>query len=132
MFLLDTNACIHFLNGTHPSLSRRVLASGPDLLAVSALTVAELEFGAARSSRPRANRERLAKFFRELTVLPFDAHCGAHFGRLKAELLNRGRPIPDFDIGIAATAAATGRTLVSGDGHMKEIPGLPLENWLAG
>ena len=65
MFLLDTNACIHFLNGTHPSLSRRVLASGPDLLAVSALTVAELEFGAARSSRPRANRERLAKFFRE-------------------------------------------------------------------
>lgn len=130
MFLLDTNICIHYLNGSYAGLTRRVLAAGPELLAVSALTVAELQLGAERSSRPEANRERLEVFFRELNVVPFDTLCGERFGRMKADLLNRGRPIPDFDIGIAATAAATGRTLVSGDGHMKEMPGIPLENWL--
>ena len=130
MFLLDTNTCIHYLNGSDAGLTRRVLATGPDQLAVSALTVGELYFGAERSSRPEANRERLATFFRELTVIPFDGRCGAHFGRINAELLSRERPIPDFDIGIAATATATGRTLVSGDGHMDEIPGLPLQSWL--
>jgi tRNA(fMet)-specific endonuclease VapC len=130
MFLLDTNTCIHYLNGTDDGLTRRVLSAGPERLAVSAFTVGELHFGAERSSRPQANRERLETFLRELTVVPFDALCGERFGRIKADLLSRGRPIPDFDVGIAATAAATGRTLVSGDGHMKEVPGLPLQNWL--
>jgi tRNA(fMet)-specific endonuclease VapC len=132
MFLLDTDTCIHYLNGSDAGLTRRVLAAGPEQLTVSALTAGELHFGAARSSRPDANRERLATFLRELTVVPFDAQCGSHFGRIKAELFGRGRPIPDFDVGIAATAAATGRTLVSGDRHMGEIPGLPLQNWLTG
>lgn len=52
MFLLDTNTCIHYLNGSDAVLTRRVLAAGPDQLAVSALTAGELHFGAARSSRP--------------------------------------------------------------------------------
>jgi len=129
MFLLDTNTCIYYLNGSHAELTRRVLAAGPDQLATSALTVGELLLGAARSSRPEANRERLATFFRELTILPFDRLCGEHFGRLKADLLSRGRPIPDFDIGIAATALASGRTLVSADAHMEEIEQLARENW---
>ncbi len=129
MFLLDTNTCIYYLNGSHLELTRSILAAGPDQLAISALTVAELRFGAARSSRPEANRERLGTFFRELTILPFDRLCGEHFGRLKAELFSRGRPIPDFDVAIAATAIATGRTLVSADGHMEEIDDLQRENW---
>jgi len=109
MFLLDTNTCIHYLNGTDAGLTRRVLVAGPERLAVSALTVGELHFGAERSSRPEANRERLETFFRELTVVPFDRMCGERFGRIKADLLSRGRPIPDFDVGIAATAAVRRR-----------------------
>lgn len=129
MFLLDTNTCIYYLNGTYEELTRRVLAAGPDQLAISALTVGELHFGAARSSKPEANRQRLVTFFREMTVLPFDRLCGEHFGRLKAALLAKGRPIPDFDVGIAAAAVATGRTLVTADAHMEQIDELTQENW---
>lgn len=129
MFLLDTNTCIYYLNGSYEELTRRVLAAGPDQLAISALTVAELRFGAARSSKPEANRQRLVTFFREVAILPFDRLCGEHFGRLKAALLSRGRPIPDFDIGIAAAALATGRTLVTADAHMEEVDELSRENW---
>ena len=38
-------------------------------------------------------------------------------------------PVPDFDVAIAATAFALGRTLVSSDQHMTAIDGLPLEDW---
>ncbi len=131
MYLLDTNTCIYYLNGTYAALTRRVLAAGPEALAVSALTAGELHFGATRSSRPEANRERLSLFFRELAIVPFDARCGETFGLMKAELLGRGRPIPDFDLGIAATSVATGRILVSADHHMAEVQGLRLESWAA-
>jgi len=77
-------------------------------------------------------RARLVTFFRELTILPFDRLCGEQFARLKAELLVRGQPIPDFDVAIAATAVATGRTLVSADAHMEEIGDLARENWALG
>lgn len=129
MYLLDTNTCIYYLNATHPELVRRVLEASPGFLAISSLTVGELRLGAERSSRREANRARLSVFFRELSILPFDQLCGEQFGRLKAGLLRRGRPIPDFDIAIAATAVAKGCILVSTDAHMEEIPDLPLESW---
>jgi tRNA(fMet)-specific endonuclease VapC len=131
MYLLDTNTCIYYLNAADPDLVERVLRAGPGALAVSALTVGELHLGAERSSRREANRARLSIFFHELAVLAFDQRCGEHFGRLKADLLGRGRPIPDFDIAIAATAIANGCTLVSTDGHMEEVQGLLLENWIS-
>lgn len=129
MYLLDTNTCIYYLNSGSPALVRRFETADADRMAVSALTVGELQFGVAKSGRPEANRERLEQFLAELELLPFDRPCGEHFGRLKAELRSRGRPIPDFDIGIAATAHATGRILVSSDSHMSSIDGLRVENW---
>lgn len=129
MYLLDTNTCIYYLNGKVPQLIRRFEAADADRLAVSTLTTAELHFGVARSGRPEANRERIQRFLAELEVLPFDRECGKHFGRLKAELLAKGRPIPAFDIGIAATAHASERILVSSDAHMTAIEGLRIEDW---
>lgn len=128
-FLLDTYACIHFLNRTHPDLVRRVVAVGPGRVAVSSVTVAELEYGAARSSRPGANRDRLRSFLEELPVHPFDASCAARFGAVKATLVAHGSPIPDFNIAIAATALTLGFGVVSGDRHFGVVPGLVVEDW---
>ncbi len=130
-FLLDTNTCIHYLNQRHPEVTRRMVAAGPDRLAVSSLTVAELHFGAERSGRPEANRARLRVFLDELRSVPFDDRCGESFGRLKAERRAAGRPVPDFDLAIAATAIAEGLTLVSSDHHMRSLPGLAVEDWTA-
>ncbi len=128
-YLLDTSTCIYFLNESHPRVVERILAIGPGGLAISSLTLAELLFRAARSARPEANRTRLATFAREIGTFPFDDRCGEHFGRIKAALVDAGRPIPDFDVAIAATAFAHGAVLVSSDRHMAEITGLPLEDW---
>lgn len=128
-YLLDTNACIHFLNASHPRLVERVLEQGPTGLVVSTLSVAELEYGAARSSRPRANLARVRAFLGELHVEPFTHDHAATFGRVKADLVKRGRPIADFDIAIAATALALDLAVVSDDGDMSHVRGLSVENW---
>lgn len=128
-FLLDTNTCIYYLNERHPQVTHRIVAAGPDRVAVSALTVGELHFGAQRSGRPEANRERLRVFLGEIRSIPFDDRCGERFGRLKADRLAAGRPIPDFDLAIAATAIAQGLTLVSSDRHLRTLPGVAVEDW---
>lgn len=129
-WLLDTNTCIAYLNGDDGGLIRRFVDAGPDRLAVSDLTAAELYFGAERSSRKEANRKRVEAFLRSVASVPFDRRCGGRFGRLKAAMLRSGKPIPDFDLGIAATALIHGAVLVSEDRHMKLVPGLPVESWL--
>ena len=128
-FLLDTNICIHFLNGTNSGLTQRVLAAGPALLATSSLSVAELPFGAARSVRPAENDARIDRFVAELKTIPFDDSCARHFARLKTKQAAAGRPIPDFDVAIAATALAQDMIVVSADRHMGEILGVGVEDW---
>lgn len=128
-YLLDTNAWIHFLNASHPSLVARVLAEGPASLAVSTLSLAELEYGAARSGRPKANLARIETLRAELRVEPFDDACARMFGKVKADLMKRGRPMSDFDIGIAATALVLGLTVVSDDADLEHVKALSLENW---
>ena len=128
-YLLDTNACIHFLNGSHRGLIDKVLAHGPQSLVVSTVSVAELEYGAARSSRPKANLARIAALLSELHVEPFTRAHAAMFGRVKADLVKRGVPIADFDIAIAATALVLGLAVISDDADMGRVRGLSVENW---
>ena len=129
-YLLDTNVCIYYLNGDDQELVERILELGPEPLAISTLSLAELHFGAARSVRPGSNRGRIEALVRELRTLRFDDDSAEYFGRIKARLASSGELIPDFDIAIAATAFAHGRVVVSNDQHMARIPGLPVENWI--
>lgn len=128
-FLLDTNACIHFLNGTYPQLTARAVDAGPDALKIATPSLAELSYGAARSARPNRNRARIRRMLQEIPVLPFDPSCAERFGVIKADLVGRGKRVPDFDIAIAATAFIHGATVVTDDRHFDWIPGLTLENW---
>jgi tRNA(fMet)-specific endonuclease VapC len=128
-FLLDTNACIHFLNGASDRLVQRILDAGPGNVAVSSITLAELHFGAARSGKSDSNLERVESFAEELVSYPFDDECAARFGRIKAEMLSAGRPTPDFDLAISAVAMAHGLTVITADRHFAEVPGLESADW---
>jgi tRNA(fMet)-specific endonuclease VapC len=129
-FLLDTNACIHFLNGTSDRLVQRILDAGPGKIATSSITLAELHFGAARSARAEVNLERVEAFADELASYPFDDDCAARFGGIKAQMFSAGRPTPDFDLAIAAVAMAHGLTVVTADRHFADVPGLASVDWM--
>jgi tRNA(fMet)-specific endonuclease VapC len=51
------------------------------------------------------------------------------YGDMKTALKAKGRPIPENDIWIAATALQHGLTLVSRDAHFNEVEEITVEEW---
>ena len=94
--------------------------------------IAELFYGAAKSSQPEANRRKVEQGIRAVEVLPITVGSAARFGALKQDLGARGRVKADIDLHIAATAIEEGATLVTNDGALLagDIEGLVVENWI--
>lgn len=129
-YLLDSNVCVDYLGGRYPGVVRRVTQETPDDLAVSAVTVAELRYGADKSQRPRANHARLNALFRELRCVDFDARAAGAYGRLRSRLERRGKPIGPNDMLIAAHALSRGLVLVTDNvREFRRVPRLKVENW---
>ena len=64
-----------------------------------------------------------------LTVISFGPDEAEEFGKLRSELRKLGRPIPQIDIQIGATARAGGFIVATADEHFRSVPGLVLEDW---
>jgi len=129
-WLLDTNICIYLIKQRPRAVLDRLRGVEITSVAISSVTLAELEHGVAKSSRPDQNREALAALIAPLTVVPFDDAAAAHFGPLRTELERRGRRIGSLDMLIAAHALSLGRTLVTNDEReFSRVPGLSVENW---
>ncbi len=130
IYLLDSNVCIHLLNGRHTTLIQRFRQYDPRQTVLCSMVKAELMRGALRSQRVELNLERLAIFFAPLKSLPFDDSAAEHFARVGAELMKRGTPIGPNDLVIAATALAHQFTLVTHNtAEFGRVPGLRLEDW---
>lgn len=126
-YLLDTDTVSHALRG-EGGVAARIRSARSDL-AVSALTVAEIEFGLHKRSS-RKMRTLFEDFRSGVRVLPFDEAAAKIFGRLTATLHRAGSPIGEIDTLIAAHAIASSRVLVSNNtGEFSRVPGLRLENW---
>jgi tRNA(fMet)-specific endonuclease VapC len=130
-YLLDTNICIYLIK-QHPKQvieHLRTLLVGD--VAISAITFAELEYGAAKSSRPEQNREALIAFTAPLEVLPFDDDASLHYGEIRADLERAGMVIGAMDMLIAAHARSRSLKLVTNNSReFQRIHGLDIENWV--
>lgn len=127
-FMLDTDTVSWALRG-QGEVAARLLEHRPSQICVSAITVAELRFGAdAKASR--ALHRLIDAFVRPLAVMPFDQDAADRFGAVAASLAKRGEPIGTFDTLIAAHALACGVTLVTNNTkHFQRVAGLKLANW---
>lgn len=103
-------------------------------LFLSAMTVAELRFGAERLMPGPRSRGLTASIdaiegqaFKG-RILPFNVEATKIFGRLKAARERRGRPIEDADAVIAATALVNGFALATRNTRDFEDLGLTLIN----
>lgn len=128
-FLLDTMICSAYLKGS-PTVFPRFLQYG-GRLAVSTITVGELSVWAHRS---RASADRLRSLhgmLDDVTVLDVTVDVAMTFGTVRAELLDRGRPVPQLDLFIAATALVHDLVLVTHNVRdFAEIPDLTVIDWL--
>jgi tRNA(fMet)-specific endonuclease VapC len=128
-YLLDTDSVSYALRG-QGDVGERIKKQRPSELCISAITVAELRFGADRTGS-RKLHGLIDVFASALEVAPFDDVAAAEFGRIASLLAERGTPIGEFGVLIAAHAVALRCTLVTNNArHFAKVPGLSLENWL--
>ena len=130
MYLLDTNACIRILNSSSAPLVSRLRVENPSGIKLSAISKAELLFGARHSVRVAANLRLLERFFAPFVSLPFDDPCAEQYAALRADLAARGQLIGSNDMLIAATARAHGLILVTHNTReFSRVIGLKIEDW---
>ena len=131
IYLLDTNICIYLIRNHPPHVIDRIKSCGVGDVAVSAITLAELEYGAAKSSRPDQNREALLVFASPLEILPFDDNAALHYGDIRTYLERSGQSIGAMDMLIAAHARSIPLTLVTNNTReFSRVPNLLVENWV--
>jgi tRNA(fMet)-specific endonuclease VapC len=112
-FLLDTNACIQYLNGTSPSLRRKLEFSQPEEIYLCTVVRAELFYGAIKSANASKNVQKLRHFLNRFISLPFDDQSAEIYGELRTQLEKEGNVIGPYDLMIAAIALANKVSLVT-------------------
>jgi len=128
-YLLDTNICVYAIK-REPSVLRTLQEHGPDDFGISAITVAELWFGAAKSSRAPQTRSSVDTFLEPFEILPFTIEAADDYADIRLELEKGGRPIGERDLLIAATARS--RRLIVVTSNVREfgrVSGLEVEDW---
>lgn len=132
-FLLDTDFCIELIRGRAPAVLSRLRRRKVGTIGISAITLAELQFGVARSTDPAKNTIALAHFCAPLEICPFDHEAASAYGPIRAALAQVGTPIGPLDTLIAAHAVALEVTVVTNnEREFRRVPGLRVENWLKG
>ncbi|MGH7856475.1 MAG: type II toxin-antitoxin system VapC family toxin, partial [Candidatus Binatia bacterium] len=125
-YLLDTNIVVAFLNGSLDLAPRRRDGA---LLFVNANVIGELLFGFEKSTRREKNLEALSQLMTYCVALPCTATTAPHYARVRHRLTLRGKPIPENDIWIAASAFEHDLELVTRDSHFEQVDDLRRAAW---
>lgn len=129
-FMLDTNICIYLMKHQPVEVKERFDQCFVGQVVISAITLAELEYGVTCSGEAQlANRAQLESFIEDVPVAPFEALAARAYG--PAQFGNRDRSRDALDKLIASHAIALGVTLVTNnESDFKAYPGLAVENWV--
>ena len=126
-FLLDTCAVSDYLRGVD-SVVQRIQKVRPSDVAISAVTVMELRYGATRRQSPKLTAS-VDAFLSGISVLTFDAEAAERAGVLRAKMEAKGLSIALADCQIAGTALAYELTLVTHDKDLMRVPDLKVVDW---
>ena len=150
IYLLDTDTFIFMVRGLKirtagnerqrrsKSMARRIFDTGRGKtltgheVALSAITVSELEFGARHGRNYDEEIELVRRVMSPFALLDFEAlSCPIFYGEIRYVLSAQGTPIGNMDLLIAAHAKALNATLVTNNTvEFSRVPGLTCENWV--
>jgi tRNA(fMet)-specific endonuclease VapC len=129
-YLLDTNTCIYIINRKPPSAVNHIRSTNPDDIAISTITIAELQYGVNRSQHADRNRIALLEFLVPFNLIDFDQSAAAAYGSIRLSLEKKGTPIGPMDLLIAAQALSENLILITNnEKEFRRIEGLKTENW---
>ena len=121
--LLDTSIIISAFKNNEEVIARLFNYSE---IFVPSIVAGELYYGAYCSANIARHLHQTNQFLNSYTILVPDARTDEVYGLIKKALKDKGRPIPENDIWIAATAVRFNLPLFASDKHFKEIDNLEL------
>jgi len=129
-WMLDTDTCIAIIK-QHSVALRKLRGKSIGQVGLSSITLGELAFGAAKSSRPKDAHAALSEFLLALEIAGFDDHAAMRYGEVRASLARRGNPVGPLDTLIGSHAHALDVILVTHNTReLAQIEGLRLEDWI--
>ncbi|MCF7992547.1 MAG: type II toxin-antitoxin system VapC family toxin [Thiohalocapsa sp.] len=129
-WMLDTNTCIYTMKHHPPRVQARLREIAIGDVGISAIVLAELQFGVRKSRRQQENAAALTDFLHYCMVLGWPQEASEAYAEIRSALEARGTPIGANDLLIAAHARYLGCTLVTNNvGEFERVPGLRIENW---
>ena len=129
--MLDTNICIYLIKHQPPEVRQRFELCYVGDIVISAITLAELEYGIACSppDTQAINQLALEGLLEDLVVAPFDKLAARAYGPVR--LANKVRQRDALDKLIASHAIAMNVTLVTNnEADFAHYQNLKFENWV--
>jgi len=131
-YLLDTNICVALIRHKPKTLIKQLTSYKPGDIGISTITVAELVYGAQKSSQTEQNMTALDQFLLPLETADFDQSAAVVYGHIRTYLETKGTLIGSMDMLIAAHALSLDVALVTNNMHeFKRVPNLKLEDWIS-
>lgn len=130
-WLLDTDTCIAIIRRRPEGTIRKLGGKSIGQIGISSITLAEMNFGIARSSRPQQAAEALEEFLMPLEIAAFDEAAAREYGPVRAATARAGTPIGPLDTLIASHALALDAILVTHNTReFSRVKSLRLEDWV--
>lgn len=129
-FMLDTNICIYIIKQKPQKVLEHFRRYSAGDIGISSITLAELQYGVAKSRYVQENQEALKEFVLPLEIARFGEDAARVYGTVRAGLEKSGKPIGAMDALIGAHALSLGLTLVTNNTkEFKQIKNLKVVDW---
>ena len=130
-YLLDTNICIYLIKKRPSKVLERFRLYSPQDVAISTVTLFELQYGVEKSQYRQRSEDALAKFLLPLNLIDLDRSAAMEAATIRAQREKAGMPIGPYDLLIAGLALSRDMTLVTNNSkEFERIHHLRLENWV--
>ena len=128
-YMLDTNICIYLMKNQPKEVQERFAECYYGDVVISAITLAELEYGVVVSSDVKKNKKALSALLTDIVVVAFEEAAANSYGTIRASVAKRKGDA--LDKLIAAHAMALKLVLVTNNvKDFQKFPGIVLENWV--
>lgn len=129
-YLLDTNICIYIIKNKPTQVFQKFLSLEFGSVGISSITLAELNYGVAKSTNVKKNQDALLKFLTPIEIIDFNFDAAEEYGKVRSDLEKKGTPIGPLDLLIAAHAKSLNLILVTNnEKEFRRVEGLNIENW---
>ncbi len=129
-YLLDTDICIYLIKKRPRKVLEQFKSHSPGDVAISTITIFELEYGVAKSNYKQKSQNALTRFLSPLDIIDMDRAAASEAAVIRADLDKNGTPIGAYDLLIAGLAKAQQMTLVTNNTReFSRVKDLNIENW---